>query len=90
MRTVCIFIAALCVGCTPPAPPGTVTVTKTVAVYPPASLYGPDDGCKHGAAHTTGTVADLAYALVDERAAVDVCLGDRAALRKWRADNEAK
>jgi hypothetical protein len=61
----------------------TVTVTKTVNVYPPDSLYGLTSGCRHSPSRKTGTVNDLADALISERAAVDVCLGDRAALRNW-------
>lgn len=66
-------------------PPQTITVTKTVPVYPPDELYGINSGCQHAAARTDGTVRDLANALIDERTAVDVCLGDRAALRDWKA-----
>jgi hypothetical protein len=83
----CVFLAACAVE---PMPPQTITITKTVPVYPPATLYSDGGGCDHGAAIEQGTVRDLANALIDERAAVDVCKGDRAALRKWRADNEAK
>jgi hypothetical protein len=68
-------------------PPQTITITKTVPVFPPDALYSVDGGCDHGPTLTQGTVRDLANALIDERAAVDVCKGDRSALRDWKAGN---
>jgi hypothetical protein len=78
------LLLTACAGETPP--PQTVTITKTVNVVPPADLYSLASGCKHGDERTDGTVRDLANALIDERQAVDVCLGDRAALRNWAND----
>jgi len=66
----------------------TVTITKTVPVFPPSTLYGTDGGCKHGPMRTTGTVQNLADSLIIEREAIDTCLGDRAALRQWVRDNK--
>lgn len=82
------FVAAISVvllsacAATPPTIK-TVTVTKTVNIYPPAPLYSETGGCRHSPPRRAGTVNDLADALISERAAVDVCLGDRAALRNW-------
>lgn len=87
------FALAVCdlAGCAvEPAIPQTVTITKTEPVYPPATLYSATSPCAHSAPRTDGTMLDLANALIDERAALAVCLGDRAALREWRAANEAK
>lgn len=92
MRRLLILCAVVqLVACTSAPPvPHTITITKTQPVFPPAQLYGLNDGCAHGPVRASGTVQDLANALIDERAAVDVCLSDRAALRGWRATNEAK
>jgi hypothetical protein len=65
-------------------PPQTVTVTVTKPVYPPDSLYSIAGPCAHSPSLETGTVRDLANALINERSALDSCLGDRAALREWR------
>ena len=83
------LLAALCLtACgTQQLPPQTVTITKTVPVYPPVTLYSIDGPCNHAPARDSGTVRDLANALIDERSAVDACMGDRAALRTWRGNN---
>jgi hypothetical protein len=67
----------------------TVTVTKTINVYPPESLYSLSGACRHSPTRKSGTVNDLADALISERAAVDVCLGDRAALRNWVSNSKS-
>ena len=72
----------LLAGCAAPSMQ-TVTVTKTVPVYPPAALYDDGPTCQHAPTRTSGTVYDLAQALASERGAVSRCLADRAALRSW-------
>lgn len=87
MQKIIIAVSVALTACSSvPVPPETVTITKTVPVVPPANLYSLVSGCQHGAVRNEGTVRDLANALIDERAAVDVCLGDRAALRGWAID----
>lgn len=90
MKKFIVLVTMALTGCASAiqAPPQTITITKTVPVVPPASLYSVTGGCEHGATRN-GTVRDMANALIDERAAVDVCLGDRAALRNW-ADTVGK
>ena len=63
--------------------PQTVTITKTVPVYPPTALYDDGPTCQHAPARSSGTVYDLAQALASERGAVTRCMADRAALRSW-------
>lgn len=75
---------ALLAGCAAPVPQ-TVTITKTVPVYPPAALYDDGSTCQHAPARASGTVYDLAQALASERGAVTRCMADRAALRSWAA-----
>ena len=82
-----LLLALALSACAAPQNPQTVTITRTVPVLPPPTLYGTDGGCKHAPARASGTVRDLATTLIDERAGVDECLGDRAALRQWVRDN---
>ena len=89
-----IWLTLLLTACGTPGvsnlktPVQTVTITKTVPVYPPDALYSADGACNH-AAEKRGSVRTLANDLIGERAAVDVCLGDRAALRQWKKENQA-
>jgi len=86
MRWVLAGVIVALGGCASSAiqlPPKTVTITKTVPVYPPEALFSAEGGCSQIAVMTSGTVRDLANAMIDERASMDVCLGDRAALRSW-------
>jgi hypothetical protein len=87
MKYAALLLVVLLGACavTPQLPPQTVTITKTVPVLPPDALYSVTGPCNHSPALSSGTVRDLANALIDERAAVDACLGDRAALRDWRS-----
>lgn len=81
-RYLLALIALALAGCAAPVPQ-TVTITRTVPVYPPASLYDDGPTCQHGPARISGTVYDLAQALASERGAVSRCMADRAALRSW-------
>jgi hypothetical protein len=67
-------------------PPQTVTITHDVPVYPPDRLFSTTSGCNHPPQPEGQTVRDALDALIDERRAVDVCLGDRGALRQWKLD----
>lgn len=86
MRYIWLALFLTACGTAQTTPPQTITITKTVPVYPPDALYSADGGCNHAPALTAGTVRDLANALIDERAAVDVCKGDRSALRDWKSE----
>lgn len=85
-KVMMVFTVALAACSTVPDTPQTVTIIKTVPVVPPENLYAVGGGCSHGPARDSGTVNDLANAFIAERAAIDVCLGDRAALRQWSVD----
>jgi hypothetical protein len=69
-------------------PPQTVTITKTVPVYPPDSLYAEKSGCVAVPKLKAGTVRDALNSSISKDAALAVCLGDRAALRQWELDNK--
>lgn len=88
MRYAALLIASLLAGCAPLQPSRTITIVKTVPVYPPTALYAEDSGCKHGPERASGTVRDMATSLIYERTAVDTCMGDRAALRQWVKDGK--
>jgi hypothetical protein len=87
-RIACLALCVALGGCaTTMPPPQTVTITKTVPVYPPSSLYDDGPDCQHGTPQRKRTVQDLAEALAIERGSVDRCRADRAALRQWVQDN---
>lgn len=90
MRLAILASALLLAACAQPdqivPPPQTVTIDHPVTVYPPDRLYSTTSGCNHAPPIAAGTVADAIGALIDERRAVDVCLGDRAAIRQWKAE----
>lgn len=69
-------------------PPQTVTITNTVAVYPPDSLYAEKSKCAPVPKVTSGTVRDALNSSIAKDEAIKVCIGDRAALRQWEADNK--
>ncbi len=83
-----LFLTA-CAG-QPAAPPQTVTITKTVPVYPPDSLYSVSGACeKVATVRKTATVGDVFNDFIDEKALRADCVGDRQALRDWAATNKA-
>ena len=88
MRYAALLIVSLMVGCAPLPAQRTITIVKTVPQYPPAALYSEDGDCRHAPERTSGTVRDLSVSLIYERAAVDACRGDRAALRQWAKDGK--
>lgn len=61
----------------------TNTVVETITLTPADSLMQP---CPHAPRPAGTTVADLAQALINERAQLEGCdWGDKAALRAWKA-----
>jgi len=87
--SVALLACTLAACANTPMQPKTVTIVKSVPAYPPDTLFAAAGGCNHAPAHAAGSVRDLANALIDERSAVSVCLGDRAALRQWEQQNKA-
>ncbi|WP_424945301.1 Rz1-like lysis system protein LysC [Burkholderia cenocepacia] len=70
-----VVIAALLAGC----------ATRSSGGIPDAYLQD----CAHAPRPVGKTVADLAQALIDERAAMEACdWRDKAALRAWKAATE--
>jgi hypothetical protein len=80
--TVLVAASACMSGCGvfKPAP-----VVHIQAVLPPQSLLA---NCPHAPRPKGTTVADMAQALIDERAQLEGCdWGDKAALRTWASGN---
>lgn len=82
------FLLSACGSVQNLAPPQTVTITKTVPVYPPDSLYAEKSGCAAAPKLASGTVRDALNSSISKDAAIATCLGDRAAMRQWKADNK--
>lgn len=76
------LLAVALAGCAHTAP---TIVYKNQAIIPPSDLM---QDCQHAPRPAGKTVADLAGAVVDERAVVESCdWGDKAALREWASKN---